>query len=65
MKNKFTEIFLKISRYISYILNDNELIFSPNYFQCLTEIYGILTNTCSKIEKTYYKYILFPNLCNL
>lgn len=65
MKNKLGEIFIKITQYISYILNDSQLILSPNYFECLNNIYTILTKACCKIEKEYYKYVLRPNLCNI
>ena len=63
--DKFQTIFFEIKKQIKYILNDNYLIFSSNYFACLNEILHILQNALSKIEKIYYKYVIHPQLCKL
>lgn len=65
MKNKFEYVFSNIKTYINYILNDEHLIYSSNYFQCLQELFNVLMSTFSKIENIYYKYILYPKLCTL
>lgn len=60
--NKFLKIFNEIKKQIIYILNDNSIIYSNNYFICMNEILNVLNNTLTKIQDIYYKYILFPNL---
>lgn len=60
--NKFLKIFNEIKKQIRYILNDNTIIYSNNYFICMNEILKVLNNTLAKIQDIYYKYILFPNL---
>lgn len=65
MKNKFEYVFSNIKTYINYILNDEQLIYSSNYFRCLQELFSVLMSTFSKIENIYYKYILYPKLCTL
>ncbi len=62
MKNKFENVFFNIKTYINYMLNDEHLIYSSNYINCIQEILNILTNTFSKIQKIYYKYVLYPKL---
>lgn len=63
--DKFQNIFFEIKKQIKYILNDDTLIFSSNYFVCLNEIFNILYNALSKIEKIYYKYIIYPKLSKI
>ena len=63
--DKYQNVFLEIKKQIRYILKDDYLVFSSNYFSCLTEIYKVLINALNKIEKIYYKYVLYPKLCNL
>lgn len=58
--NKLENVFLNIKTYINYILNDN--IVGSNYIKCLQEIYKVLMDTCHKIERIYYKYVLYPKL---
>lgn len=63
--DKFQIIFFEIKKQIKYILNDDTLVFSSNYFACLNEIFNILQNALSKIEKIYYKYVIYPKLSKL
>jgi hypothetical protein len=63
--DKFQNIFLEIKKQIKYIVNDEYLIFSSDYFICLNEILYILQNALSKIGETYYKYIISPKLSKL
>jgi hypothetical protein len=63
--NKFFNIFNEIKKHIIYILNDNEIIFSNNYFLCLNEILYVLKKTLCKIQDIYYKYILYPKLTKI
>lgn len=63
--DKYQNIFFEIKKTIKYIINDNYLLFSNNYFKCLNEILDVLRKALSKIEKIYYKYILHPKLCEL
>jgi hypothetical protein len=63
--DKYHNILFEIKKQLKYIINDNYLIFTSNYFICLNKIYAVLQNALLKIEKIYYKYILYPKLCNL
>lgn len=65
MKNKLGELIENISKYINYILRDTELLYSHEYFNCLSEIFNILTTACKKIERSYYKYVIYPKLSTL
>lgn len=60
--NKFFNIFNEIKKQISYIINDNDIIYSSKYFKCLNEILIVLKNTLYKIQDIYYKYVLNPKL---
>jgi hypothetical protein len=60
--NKFFNIFNEIKKQISYIINDNDIIYSSKYFKCLNEILIVLKNTLYKIQGIYYKYVLNPKL---
>ena len=60
--NKFFNIFNEIKKQISYIINDNDIIYSSKYFKCLNEILIVLENTLYKIQDIYYKYVLNPKL---
>lgn len=61
--NRFEDAFVNIKKYLNYIFNDNML--KSNYYKCLNEIYKVLMDTCHKIEQIYYKYVLYPKLCQL
>lgn len=63
--NKFFNIFNEIKKQIIYILNDNDILYTNNYFSCLNEILCVLNNTLYKIQDIYYKYILYPKLKKL
>jgi len=63
--DKYQRIFFEIKKRIKYIMNDNHIILSNKYFLCLSEIFTVLQKTLNKIEGIYYKYILYPQLCNL
>ena len=65
MKNKFEYVFFNIKTYINYILNDDQFIYSSNYLKCVQEIFNILMTTFSKIERIYYKYVLYPKLATM
>ena len=58
----FFNIFNEIKKQISYIINDNDIIYSSKYFKCLNEILIVLKNTLYKIQDIYYKYVLNPKL---
>ena len=60
--NKFGNIFVEIKKQINYIINDNEILYSNNYFNCIDEIMAVLRNTLYKLQDIYYKYILYPKL---
>ncbi len=62
MKNKFEYVFFNIKNYINYILNDEQFIYSSNYFKCVQEVFNVLMTTFSKIEQIYYRYVLYPKL---
>ena len=55
-------IFIEIKKQINYIINDNEIVYSNNYFKCIDEIITVLRNTLYKLQDIYYKYILYPKL---
>jgi hypothetical protein len=60
--NKFQSIFNEINKYIKYMIYDEYIIFSKNYVMCMNEILRVLTNTLSKIQNIYFKYILDPKI---
>jgi hypothetical protein len=60
--NKFQSIFNEINKYIKYMIYDEYIIFSNNYVRCMNEILCVLTNTLSKIQNIYFKYILDPKI---
>ena len=60
--NRFQSIFNEINKYINYMLYDEYIIFSSNYFVCMNKILYVLKNTLSKIQNIYFKYILHPKL---
>ena len=60
--NKFQDIFNEINKYIKYMIYDEYIIFSNNYVRCMNEILRVLTNTLSKIQNIYFKYILDPKI---
>ena len=60
--NKFQNIFNEINKYIKYMIYDEYIIFSNNYVLCMNEILRVLTNTLSKIQNIYFKYILDPKI---
>jgi|UniRef100_A0A6C0CEB4 hypothetical protein len=60
--NKFQSIFNEINKYIKYMIYDEYIIFSNNYVMCMNEILRVLTNTLSKIQNIYFKYILDPKI---
>ncbi len=60
--NKFQSIFNEINKYIKYMIYDEYIIFSNNYVRCMNEILRVLTNTLSKIQNIYFKYILDPKI---
>ncbi len=58
----YGSIFIEINKQINYIINDNEILCSNNYFKCIDEIIIVLRNTLYKLQDIYYKYILYPKL---
>jgi hypothetical protein len=56
--NRFQTIFNEINRYIKYMIYDDYIIMTKNYFLCMNEIMIVLENTLSKIQNIYFKYIL-------
>ena len=60
--NKFQSIFNEINKYIKYMIYDEYIIFSKHYVRCMNEILCVLTNTLSKIQNIYFKYILDPKI---
>ena len=60
--NRFQTIFNEINRYIKYMIYDDYIIMSTNYFLCMNEIMTVLENTFSKIQNIYFKYILHPKI---
>jgi len=60
--NRFQTIFNEINRYIKYMIYDDYIIMSKNYFLCMNEIMAVLENTFSKIQNIYFKYILHPKI---
>ena len=56
--NRFQSVFNEINRYIKYMIYDDYIIMSKNYFLCMNEIMTVLENTFSKIQNIYFKYIL-------
>jgi hypothetical protein len=58
----YGSIFIEINKQINYIINDNEILCSNNYFNCIDEIMAVLRNTLYKLQDIYYKYILYPKL---
>jgi hypothetical protein len=60
--NKFGNIFFEIKKQISYIINDNDFVFSRNYINCMNEVMIVLRNALFKLQDIYYKYILYPKL---
>jgi hypothetical protein len=63
--NRFQTIFNEINRYIKYMIYDDYIIMSTNYFLCMNEIMTVLENTFSKIQNIYFKYILHPKIMAL
>ena len=60
--NKFGNIFFEIKKQISYIINDNDFVFSRNYINCINEVIIVLQKALFKLQDIYYKYILYPKL---
>lgn len=60
--NRFQSVFNEINRYIKYMIYDDYIIMSKNYFLCMNEIMTVLENTFSKIQNIYFKYILHPKI---
>jgi hypothetical protein len=60
--NRFQSVFNEINRYIKYMIYDDYIIMSKNYFLCMNEIIAVLENTFSKIQNIYFKYILHPKI---
>jgi hypothetical protein len=60
--NRFQSVFNEINRYIKYMIYDDYIIMSKNYFLCMNEIMAVLENTFSKIQNIYFKYILHPKI---
>ena len=60
--NKFGNIFFEINKQISYIINDNDFVFSSNYMNCINEVMIVLRRALFKLQDIYYKYILYPKL---
>jgi hypothetical protein len=60
--NRFQSVFNEINRYIKYMIYDEYIIISTNYFLCMNEIMIVLENTLSKIQNIYFKYILHPKI---
>jgi hypothetical protein len=60
--NKFGNIFFEINKQISYIINDNDFVFSSNYMNCINEVMIVLRKALFKLQDIYYKYILYPKL---
>jgi hypothetical protein len=63
--NRFQTIFNEINRYIKYMIYDDYIIMTKNYFLCMNEIMIVLENTLSKIQNIYFKYILHPKIMAL
>lgn len=64
-KKQIINIFLDIKNIFNNIMNENNWLYfnkKKYYFNFLTEIFEVLSNTLSKIETIYYKYFLFPKL---
>jgi hypothetical protein len=65
MLKKFAmNLFINLKNKLFSIIDDNQiyLINQSKYVTCLSEIIEVLTNTLTRIEDIYYKYILFPKL---
>jgi hypothetical protein len=60
--DRIGSIFIEIKKQINYIINDNEILFSNNYFNCIDEIMTVLRNTLYKLQDIYYRYVLYPKL---
>jgi hypothetical protein len=60
--NKLGNIFFEINKQISYIINDNDFVFSSNYMNCINEVMIVLRRALFKLQDIYYKYILYPKL---
>ena len=60
--DRIGSIFIEIKKQINYIINDNEILYSNNYFNCIDEIMAVLRNNLYKLQDIYYKYILYPKL---
>jgi hypothetical protein len=60
--NKLGNIFFEINKQISYIINDNDFVFSSNYINCINEVMIVLRRALFKLQDIYYKYILYPKL---
>lgn len=60
--DRIGSIFVEIKTQINYIINDNEILCSNNYFKCMDEIITVLRNTLYKLQDIYYKYVLYPKL---
>ena len=60
--DRIGSIFVEIKTQINYIINDNEILCSNNYFKCMDEIIIVLRNTLYKLQDIYYKYVLYPKL---
>ena len=62
MMNRFQSIFNEINKYIKYMIYDEYIILSKNYFSCMNEILCVLENALCKIQDIYFKYILHPKI---
>ena len=60
--DRIGSIFIEIKKQINSIINDNEILFSNNYFNCMDEIMTVLRNTLYKLQDIYYRYVLYPKL---
>ena len=48
--DRIGSIFIEIKKQINYIINDNEILYSNNYFNCIDEIMAVLRNTLYKLQ---------------
>ena len=55
--NRFQSIFNEINKYIKYMIYDEYIILSKNYFSCMNEILCVLENALCKIQDIYFRYI--------
>lgn len=57
----------EIKQQIFKMINSDKLYLTNNeaYIMCFEEILNILICTLGKIDNIYYKYVLYPKLCNM